>query len=168
MMPEILAQVTYVVASVATRYDVIAVTETVTIAAAQVTSQHHYWVLPTEDHNNPTVYRLPLNDSTYNTRQDWIAYRERFNFLQPTEIKAARQELGLTLREAAFILGMGFSTLSNVENNLALQSFDHEVRLRYLTHPTWLKHLVRQHHAFIVARAARRQVDVKRLLAKLR
>lgn len=163
-MPETIAQIT----SDTTTYNVVTVAETTTIADIQITSNHHYWVLPTEDPNDPTTYRLPEDDPTYNTRQDWMAYRDQVNFLHPDEVKAARQALNLTLRETALILGMSFSTLSNIENNLALQSFDHEVKLRYLTHPTWLRTLVRQHRALIIARAEQRQINAKRLLAKLR
>lgn len=168
-MPEVIAQITQSTPTGGqTTYRVIAVTETSLVAQVPVTSQHHYWILPTADLNDPTTYLPPQDDPTYNMRQDWIAYREQFNLLQPEEIKAARKALGLTLREVALILGMSFSTLSNIENNRLLQSFDHEVKLRYLTKPTWLRTLVRQHRALIVARAAQRKIDAERLLQKLR
>ncbi|KRL93705.1 helix-turn-helix domain-containing protein [Levilactobacillus hammesii] len=168
-MPEVVAQKSFTdKTGSSSRYSIVAVTETSLVANEYITSQHHYWIPATAEMTNRQAYLEPLDDPTYNIRQDWMTYRQQFNFLQPTEIKAAREKLGLTLREAALVLGMSFSTLSNIENGRTLQSFDHEIKLRYLTRPTWLRTLVRHHRALILTRSTQRHVDAKRLFAKLR
>jgi len=61
-------------------------------------------------------------------------YRRRHQMLQPQEIKALRNNLGLTQQELANLLGWGGATLSRYENG-ALQDEAHETTLRLLHDP---------------------------------
>lgn len=63
----------------------------------------------------------PLDDVDKNYLKDYELYREKVGYLQPERIKSIRELYNLTIREFAEILGIGYSTLSNIENG-ALQN----------------------------------------------
>lgn len=150
-----------------TTYTVITVQETELIAGDPVENTHRYWVPANADLADTANYLEPLDQIDQNFDSDYQRYREQFGFLFPEDIKSAREGLGLTLREAALLLAMSFSTLSNIENGLILQSFDQEIKLRLLTQPTALTQHVHQHQRLIVSRATRHSLDAKKLFAKL-
>lgn len=62
-----------------------------------------------------------FDDPMENVRNSFNAYRERQGYLKPDEIRALRQNLGLSVRQFASELGIGFSTLNQIENNQRLQ-----------------------------------------------
>ncbi|TGD17445.1 helix-turn-helix domain-containing protein [Levilactobacillus suantsaiihabitans] len=148
-------------------YTVIAVQETAMIAGDPLENTHYYWVPAGADLNDTANYLEPLDQIDQNFDTDYQLYREQYGFLFPEGIKAARAGLGLTLRETALLLAMSFSTLSNIENGLVLQSLDQEIKLRLLTQPAALTEHVRQHQQLFASRATRQSLDARKLFAKL-
>lgn len=64
----------------------------------------------------------PIEDIDKNIKLDYRTYREKVGFLQPEEIKQIREKYGMNLRQFAELLGIGYSTLSHIENG-SLQSW---------------------------------------------
>ncbi|HIW88489.1 MAG TPA: helix-turn-helix domain-containing protein [Candidatus Ligilactobacillus excrementipullorum] len=62
-----------------------------------------------------------FTDPMENVREAFDAYRERQDYLKPVEIKKIRHDLGMTVREFADFIGIGSSTLTQIENNKRLQ-----------------------------------------------
>lgn len=80
-----------------------------------------YWRDPAgEEWLNPA-------DPLENVRASFTEYRKIKHYLQPDEIRQIRQLLGLSLNKFARSLGMGPSTLSQIENNLKLQNREQDV-----------------------------------------
>ncbi len=69
-------------------------------------------------------------------------YRARHGMLQPEDIRAFRQQYGLSQKELTALLGWGAVTLSRYENG-ALQSDAHEQALRLAMQPRNLLRLIR-------------------------
>jgi len=63
----------------------------------------------------------PYENVDKNLLKDYSVYREKVGYIQPDEIKAIRNSYKFTIREFAEVLGIGYSTLSNIENG-ALQN----------------------------------------------
>lgn len=62
-----------------------------------------------------------------NVHADFRAYRERLGYMEPTEVKQLRNSLKLTTRDFAEKIGIGYTTLSNIENNHIIQTSYQEV-----------------------------------------
>lgn len=62
-----------------------------------------------------------FNDPMENVRNGFDAYRKRKGYMMPNEIQNLRNKLGMTVREFANTLGIGSSTLTQIENNKRLQ-----------------------------------------------
>jgi len=62
-----------------------------------------------------------------NVRASFTEYRQVKHYMQPLEIKQLRQKLQLSLNKFARMLGMGPSSLSQIENNLKLQNKEQDV-----------------------------------------
>jgi len=77
-----------------------------------------------------------------NVQADFNAYRENKQYMQPTVIIALRQRYQLSVRALAQILGIGASTLSQIENNERLQTGYQDALLRLIEVPAALSHLV--------------------------
>ncbi|WP_143463099.1 hypothetical protein [Levilactobacillus enshiensis] len=148
-------------------FTIIELEETHLIGNDPLTEIHRYWVPENCNIHDEDAYLEPLNDPDYNIRQHYALYRQRFHFLTATEITVARQNLDLTLDEAALILGLDVVKLSGIENHGSLQFFDQEILLRLLTEPDRLWQYVQQYHTLIELRATQRKIDVDQLFAKL-
>ncbi|ANZ60227.1 hypothetical protein AYR62_01010 [Secundilactobacillus paracollinoides] len=144
-------------------YNVIELEEKAQVAEETVMNTHRYWVPINADISNRDNYLEPKTDPDFNIHADFAEYRKQFNFLTPAEIKATRERIGLSLRETATLLGMGFSTLSNIERDLVLQSYTQQLKLDYLTEPTQLKKLVSMHHSLIESRFEGRGLNAKKM-----
>lgn len=70
---------------------------------------------------------LNPDDPLENVRASFTEYRKAKHYLQPIEIRRLHQELGLSLNKFARNLGMGPSSLSQIENNLKLQNKEQDV-----------------------------------------
>lgn len=64
----------------------------------------------------------PIEDIDKNIKFDYREYRTKVGFLQPEEIKELREKYGMSLRQFSELLGIGYSTLSHIENG-SLQSW---------------------------------------------
>ncbi|WP_367296074.1 transcriptional regulator [Levilactobacillus yonginensis] len=147
------------------KYNVLELTEIVTVFTESFKNTHCYWVEEGEDINNEENYMEPMDDPDFNLKLDYKMYREKFNFLNPNEIKHNREKLGLTLREVSTVLAMSYATLSNIENGLILQSYSQELKLRQMDNVTRFCDLAETHKSLI---AQRKSVDVEKLFRKLR
>lgn len=63
-----------------------------------------------------------FDDPMENVHKDFKAYREKYNYLMPSEIRELRKKYHLSVREFASILGIGSSTLNQIENDQRLQT----------------------------------------------
>lgn len=63
----------------------------------------------------------PYEDVDKNIKKDYFEYRKKVGYLNPEQIKAIRKKYTMSMRDFAAILGIGYSTLSNIENG-ALQN----------------------------------------------
>jgi len=150
-----------------TFYKIIELKETHLIGNDPLTVNHRYWVPECCDIHDEEAYLEPLDDPDYNIRRHYTLYRQKFNFLTAIEITSARENLNLTLDEAALILGLSASKLSGIENHGGLQSFEQEIQLRLLTTPDSLHQHVQRYHALIELRANQADMNVDALFAKL-
>lgn len=57
-----------------------------------------------------------------NSKNGFSVYRQRKGYLQPEEIRAVREKTGISLNKFAELIGIGKSSLSQIENNLRVQS----------------------------------------------
>ena len=57
-----------------------------------------------------------------NTRNDFSAYRSRVGFMQPRELKKLRENIKMTVREFGDWTGLGYGTISKIENNQKIQT----------------------------------------------
>lgn len=148
-------------------FKVIEVEEHLKIFSEPIANTHRYWVPATADVDDEEEYLEPVDDPDYNFRTDFAIYRRKYNFLQPEEIRAARQEMGLSQSEAAVVLGLDESLLADIEANMALQPYDQELKLRWLLSPVTLSSLVRNHREIMQERCRQAEVDTEGLLEKL-
>lgn len=66
-------------------------------------------------------------DPMENVRNSFTAYRKRKNYMTSGEIRELRHNLGLSVREFAYILGIGSSSLTQIENNQRVQAKYQEI-----------------------------------------
>nr|WP_040471091.1 helix-turn-helix domain-containing protein [Lentilactobacillus kisonensis] len=132
-------------------YKQITLTERVKITKTSFTNSHTYLIQADKDINDRANYIVPFDDPDINLRSDYQIYRRINGFLQPSEIKASRRRLGLSLRELAAILGMSFSTLSEIENGLVLHSQIQDNLLRLLAHGDLLQQLAVYHKNYVIS-----------------
>lgn len=125
-------------------FQVIEQPETYHIQKIPVTIQAQYWVPLTADLQDQAQYLLPLDDPDHNIQLAYAAFRKVAHYLTPTEIRSARQSFGLSLRETALILGLSYSTLSDLETGKCLQNQLQETALEILLDPTQVQRLVQQ------------------------
>lgn len=111
-------------------YREVELNETVKIRRRQISVKHYYWVPLTADLADIEAYLLPLDDPDCNTRRDWQNYRERYQILSGAAVKKSRTTYGLSGREMAAIIGISHSSLSEIENELVLQSDEQDSLLR--------------------------------------
>lgn len=148
-------------------FKVIEVEERITIFSEPIANIHRYWVPASADVDDEEEYLEPVDDPDYNFRTDFAIYRRKYNFLQPDEICAARQRLGLSQAETAVILGLDESLLADIEANMALQPYEQELKLRWLLSPMTLSRLVLNHQAIMQERCRQAEVDAEGLFEKL-
>jgi DNA-binding transcriptional regulator YiaG len=76
---------------------------------------NHYW----KDSNGELWG--DFTDPMENVRRGFAAYRQRKGYLTPNEIRNIRQQLKMSVREFADLLGIGSSTLTQIENDQRVQ-----------------------------------------------
>jgi len=148
-------------------FNVVEVAEEVVMFGVPIMNQHHYWVPTTVDIDDEEEYLEPIDDSDYNFRLDFAVYRQKYNLLRPTEIREARRQLHLSIAEVAAILDIDAQTLTEIEDDLALQSFDQEIKLRWLMERTWFSQMVQVYRDLISERCHQAGIDAEKLLRAL-
>lgn len=106
------------------KFEVVSVNETVTVKDLTFKNMHTYWKSVTTGE----LY-LPFNDPDINLNSDYDRYRAEKKLLSTKDIINIRKKYKLSLRSFAKVLGIGYSTLSKIENG-ALQSNEHDALLR--------------------------------------
>ncbi|KRL41510.1 helix-turn-helix domain-containing protein [Liquorilactobacillus nagelii] len=76
---------------------------------------NHYW----QDKNGELWG--DFNDPMENVRRGFNAYRKRKGYMTPENIRKLREKLNLSVREFAKLLGIGASSLTQIENNQRIQ-----------------------------------------------
>ncbi|AYM01875.1 helix-turn-helix domain-containing protein [Levilactobacillus yiduensis] len=71
-----------------------------------------------------------FDDPMENSKKDFIVYRTRKGYMTPESIKKLRENAGQTVREFSDYLGIGSSTLSQLENNLRVQTKETDALLQ--------------------------------------
>ncbi|WP_171000705.1 helix-turn-helix domain-containing protein [Lactiplantibacillus pingfangensis] len=149
------------------KYTEVTVRENVKVFTEQLENTHHYWIPVGQEINNEDNWLEPMTDVDQNVKSDYEHYRKKYHFLTPEAIKQQREALGLNLREAATIIGMSYSTLSDIEKNKVLQSMQQEDLLRYFFTPFRLNGLVENHAGLIEERLAKYHIKIDHLTKKL-
>lgn len=106
------------------KFEVVSVNETVTVKDLTFKNMHTYWKSVTTGE----LYLL-FNDPDINLNSDYDRYRAEKKLLSTKDIINIRKKYKLSLRSFAKVLGIGYSTLSKIENG-ALQSNEHDALLR--------------------------------------
>lgn len=148
-------------------FRIIEVEEQVTIFNELISNTHRYWVPLTADVEDEEEYLEPVDDPDYNFRTDFAIYRQRYNFMEPIEIRETREMLGLAQAELAVILGMELHVLADIEANMALQPYEQEAKLCWLKHPEYLLQLVKSHPRILGERCEQAGIDLSVILDKL-
>ncbi|OAX75716.1 transcriptional regulator [Lactiplantibacillus plantarum] len=68
-----------------------------------------------------------FNDPMENVRRSFDVYRERKGYMTPDEIRDLRNQLNMSVREFADILGISTSSLTQIENNKRIQAKYQEI-----------------------------------------
>ncbi len=87
---------------------------------------HHYW----RDSNDELW--ADFDNPMENVKSDFNAYRNRKRFMSPKNIKQLRNQLNLTVREFAELTGLGYSNISQIENNQKLQTKYQDVMFKLI------------------------------------
>ncbi|PEG96241.1 hypothetical protein CP360_07780 [Lactobacillus sp. UMNPBX9] len=111
------------------KFEIVSVNETVTVKDLTFENKHTYWKSVTTGE----LY-LPFDNPDVNLDSDYAIYKKEKNLLSTKEIVQIRKKYGLSLRSFAKILGIGYSTLSKIENG-AVQSNEHDALLRLASNP---------------------------------
>jgi len=77
---------------------------------------HYYW-----RDSNGELWN-DFDDPMENVRNDFSAYRSRVGFMQPWELKKLRENIKMTVREFGDWTGLGYGTISKIENNQKIQT----------------------------------------------
>lgn len=112
------------------RFTVISLDEVVQVRRREIAMTHTYWVPLGDDLGNDENYLEPIDDPDFNLQADFREYRRLFGVLTPQAIREIREGYQLSLRQFALILGMSYSTLSEIENGLVLQTDEQESLFR--------------------------------------
>lgn len=112
------------------RFTAISLDEVVQVRHREINMTHVYWVPMGEDLDNEENYLEPIDNPDFNLQADFQAYRRQFGVLAPHEIRAIREGYQLSLRQFALVLGINYSTLSEIENGLVLQTDEQESLFR--------------------------------------
>jgi len=111
------------------KVEVIKLTEEVTINDDTFENEHTYWrVLSTGE------FYAPFDNPDHNLDLDYSLYKTRNNLLQTEEIIEIRKYYGLSQRSFGKILGIGYSTISRMEND-TIQSQVHDTIYRFASDP---------------------------------
>ncbi|RRK09878.1 helix-turn-helix domain-containing protein [Lactiplantibacillus garii] len=148
-------------------FNVIIVDESVKIATESFVNQHEYWVPKGEPIDDEENWLEPIDFPDKNLIADYAQYRKKYHFLTPDEIKKQRRALNLNLREASAIVGISYSTLSDIERGLRLQSLIQDNLLRYFGSAFSLAALVDQHYTLIEEKLDRSHLNIDGLVKKL-
>ena len=81
-----------------------------------------------------SYYGRVIDDPDINLRSDYAKYKQAKNLLATEDIIDIRKKYGLSLRSFAKLLGIGYSTLSKIENGV-VQSNVHDALLRLASDP---------------------------------
>jgi len=83
----------------------------------------------------------PFENIDKNIEKDYSIYRDKKGYLQPEKIKKIREKYGFSVRQFAELLGIGYSTLSNIENG-ALHTKYQDVLFKLVASPQAFKNLI--------------------------
>jgi len=111
------------------KFEIVSVNETVTVKDLTFENKHTYWKSVTTGE----LY-LPFDNPDVNLDSDYAIYKKEKNLLPTEDIVNIRKKYKLSLRSFAKVLGIGYSTLSKIENG-ALQSNEHDALLRLAGDP---------------------------------
>jgi len=111
-------------------FTVISLEETVLVRRREVQMTHIYWVPAGERLDDEDNYLEPIDDPDFKLQADFREYRRRFGVLTPEAVREIRENYQLSLRQFAMVLGMSYSTLSEIENGLVLQTDEQESLFR--------------------------------------
>jgi len=140
-------------------FTVVQGTEMFCVRGRQIQSTHIYWVPAGEDVADEENYLAPVDDPDYNLQLDFQIYREKYGVLMPAEVKKIREDYQLSLRQYALILGISYSTLSEIENGLILQSDEQESLFQLSRNRVAFKNLIVAKEAVMSARQFQRIQD---------
>ncbi|KAF1296799.1 hypothetical protein BAU15_09135 [Enterococcus sp. JM4C] len=110
--------------------------ESLRIKGVPITASHIYY-----ECNNCKELFESFDDPDYNTRIDFEIYSFKVGILKPVEIKQLRENYGLSLRQFAEIIGISYSTLSEIENGYILHSKHLDSTLRLCENPVSFRDL---------------------------
>lgn len=111
-------------------FTVISLDEVVQVRRREIKMTHVYWVPEGERLDDPENYLEPIDDPDFNLQADFREYRHQFGILTPMAVRQIRESYQLSLRQFALILGISYSTLSEIENGLVLQTDEQESLFR--------------------------------------
>ena len=94
-----------------TRFEEIKLVEKVKVKNSLIENEHTYYKC-----NQCGELFEPFDDPDYNARLDFEKYKKLNGLLSSNEIKEIRLEYSLTLRQMADLIGISYSTLSEIEN----------------------------------------------------
>ena len=147
------------------RFQVIHVPELVKVQGVSIQITTEWWVPENGDVNNEDDWLMPVDNPDRALNRIYAEFRRLCHYLTPEQIRSQRQELHLTLRETAAILGMSYSTLSDIENALVLQNQLQETSLECLQDQAMRERLVR--NRYYQLQASLGQAGAERVLKKL-
>lgn len=111
------------------KFEIITIDENVTVKELTFKNTHTYWKSVTTGE----LY-LPFDNPDSNLISDYNKYKKKKNLLSTKDVIEIRKKYGLSLRSFAKILGIGYSTLSKIENGV-VQSNEHDALLRLASDP---------------------------------
>jgi DNA-binding transcriptional regulator YiaG len=148
------------------QFQVVYVNETFEVQGVHIEQENNeYWIPADGSVADHSTWIIPMDNLDGNLNRLYAEFRRLCHYLTPEQIRSQRQELHLTLRETAAILGMSYSTLSDIENALVLQNQLQETSLECLQDQAMREHLVR--NRYYQLQSSLGQDGAERVLKKL-
>lgn len=118
------------------KFNKLFITETIKVKGIEITNTHEYW----ECEDCKELFE-PLDNPDKNILSDYELYKKIEGLSQVNEILDVRNMYKLSQRDFSKILGISYSTLSNIENG-SLQSVSHDSLFESAKNPYTFKSLL--------------------------
>lgn len=137
--------------------------ESVKINKVLLKVNHIYEALDPKVYGPIKNYWEPINNSNINIKRNFNKYRKKQGLMMPRKIRYLRKNIyNLNQRELAVVLGLGYSTISKIEDNKIIQSISQDSALRILLNPNEMVNLINDRLPIVKESPLANKANIKR------